>query len=101
MILRHPAFIGQHHVHAGPVEVSGTEVIKDWPRRGPARHRHQHAVFMLQRGGQLARDLVGQVDGQHLLIGICHDIHHLISRHLRPSRCISISASSGPLDPLS
>ena len=59
------------------------------------------AEALLQK--QLARQLVGQIDGQHLPVRIAGEFvgHDLILRQRRPSRLIRKAASSGPALPAS
>ena len=49
----------------------------------------------------IAGDGIGKGEVQELAVGIIAELHQRMSRQRRPSRCISISASSGPDEPAS
>ena len=53
----------------------------------------------LENIGQLPGNHIRQPQHQHFPVGIDFQLHQRISRQRRPSRCISINASSGPEDP--
>ena len=99
MNLGHPSLVAQHHINPAPVEVGIAQRIENRARTGTAGHHEQHAILLIERRFQFPGQNVGQVDGQHFLVGIFKQFHALISLQRRPSRCISISASSGPALP--
>ena len=100
MHLRHPALVAQHHIDPRPIEVRLAQRVKDRPRRRAPRHHAQRRRSSCTSDARnspasvLARSMVSISS-----VGIFEQFHGFISRQRRPSRCISISASSGPALP--
>ena len=68
--------------------------------RGQPDIRRPHRLAAApQEIGQLTGDHIRQPQHQELSVRIGLQLHSRISRQRRPSRCISINASSGPEDP--
>ncbi len=91
--------------------VSSTSIRSQSSRRPTARRRSAPAwcrpappkvdpvLVAAAPARSSAGDLVGGLDHQEFAVGIFDQVHGRISRQRRPSRCISISASSGPVEP--
>ena len=62
-------------------------------------HKARRARSRAAPCAKLAGDPVGQRQRHQLAVGVFDQHHSRISRQRRPSRCISISASSGPAGP--
>ena len=91
------ALVGQGHRNGRPVERVVAERGEERHRGGAARHRQCGAAGASNRGLQYRRDLAGQKTGQRVPVrGLDNSRHATTARQRRPSRCISISASSGP-----
>jgi hypothetical protein len=97
----HPALVIQEDRDIGPIQLHARKRVEDRPRRGAAGHAERRLAVAAQEIGQLPGDAIGEAEIQKLAVRVGYKIHHLISRQRRPSRCISINASSGPDVPAS
>ena len=91
------ALVGERHRNSRPVERMAAERGQERRRGGAAWHRQRGAAGASNRRLQHRRDLAGQKTGQRAPVrGLDNPRHAATARQRRPSRCISISASSGP-----
>jgi hypothetical protein len=75
VIVRHPAFIAEHHIHAIPVQIDPAHQIEGRPRRSATGHHQERALPPLKRGAQIPAQPLRQRQHHHFSIDMLDQFH--------------------------